>query len=753
MTSQAIGEYARFLINHSLNPLPAAKVVREKPDSSNQLPVDKIDAVKFSSTFFSNTAAAVSALEKVIDANLDRSGKVPFADEVYAKFILTAHGETNANTTGKLTGHSGGMLNEKGDKSAEGQKAAVVEQPYMIVSSDLPRAIHHALVKFAVLSADETKALEEIGKKVDAKEKADEADYYGLVNLALDHGIIPTPLARAQDYGRLELHPEKFELIDGAKKKHTAETLDGLVKKFKELEKSKNLGEQKPALIKFLNDFNSANESDQDSLRRLYELALGRKDATEYRSHENLPEDENRPLFYHRVDALLSIFERNKERLKSKQVEIVAHSGFVDVALEYFRHNSKKGEFHLVPRPKLDVRGETVIVKVNEKFEYLNDPLLLKKIREDSEKVGIRQREASLDEGIRNKKNSMIPVELLGFKKEERGNYKSYPVSLDDILKSDKPVLLLGNFGQGKSTAAVELAELLNSDKEHDGKKYKDAYVPVFLTARDINYELPNKLGDDPSKNNSEVLKLLSQEVPKLPIALRKEYTPVFIIDALDELSSDIRESVMYGVRKLLLTECENAKVIATSRFTGFDQYENEGFNTFHVDPNAVIHNLDLYLSGRIVDTQGKPDPQRLKEFKEFLMRQDDGVKTNYLLVHFLSNLYAKNPNELGDLNKPLSEGDILIRGIEHALWDHKVPKGKVTGRQKPYGAQSTTANQPVTSYEKTREDSLKDWMGFLQKVAAYMTVHNTSTIDRKGLEEVQGNWTIADYLSKSKVK
>ncbi len=749
VTSQAIKDYTGFLINHSLNPLPAGKIVPGE----------------FSSKFFSNTAEAVSALEKVL-ANVKSKGAA-LSDDVYAEFALTGHGETDSNTLVELTGQSGGMLNAQGREFALDQREELKgKKPDVVVSSDLPRAIHHALIKFATLSEEEQISLEAVGKHIDANKKPDEADYYNLVDLALKHGIIPTPLARAQYYSMLELQPEKFELKDKSNNKYKDKSLDKLATKFAELKKSDNLVEPKPAVFEFLTTFLS-EKADKVRMRELYELLLKRKHATEYRQSKDLPKDEklstseaaenqhskylpideNRLLFYYRVDALMSIFKNMGDGLRGSQVEIVAHSGFVDVALWYFRNKLKNEDFHLESRPKGESRGETVSVKVDDGFKYLNDPSPLKKIRDDSEKACIRQREASLDEGIRKKGNSIIPVELLGFKKEKDGHYKSHKVSLDDVLNSDKPALLLGNFGQGRSTAAVELTEKLNSDD-----KYKNKYFAVFLTARDINHGLLNKLGNDSAKNDSEVKKLLSQGVPELPLALRKEYAPVFIIDALDELSSDIRDGVIYGLSALLP---KSGKVIATSRFTEFDTYENEdkGFNTFHLDPNAVTRNLDAYLAGRIVDEQGKPDLQRFEKFKEFLMRQDDGVKTNYLLVHFLSNLYNKTPSELGDLNKPLSEGEILIKGIRHALWEHKVPRGAAPKEPSPHGEQSESeVAERKKKYEKDRKDSLDYWMGFLQRAAAYMTINNTRAIDMKGLEEVfNPDWTISKYLSKLK--
>jgi broad specificity phosphatase PhoE len=724
MSLQVRQEYLAFLTNHSVNPLPAGET----------------EEGGFSRRFFANTAFAVSALERIINSIDVKPASAGLPNDVYAEFALTGHGETETNSQGKSTGHSGGMLNRKGFDFADEQRKEAGERPYILVSSDLPRAIHHALIKFATLSDDEQKTLDDIGERVNKREKADDADYAGLVKLALDHGIIPTPLARAQFYSILELEPEKFEFEDVAGKKHKDKDLGKFAAKYSELKEGKTLGRIKPAVRDFLEAFLSGS-SDRDRLGKLYGLAMNRKDATEYRQREHLPEDENRLLFYHRVDALLSVFEKIKDGLKGRKIEIVAHSGFIDVALWYFRHNSHLEGFQLENREKGGLRGETVSVKVNERFEYLNDHLKLVPVRNASELVCSRQRAASLDEGIRNKGNSIIPVELLGFIKKDRGKYEPLAVALDDVLKSEEPTLILGNFGQGKSTAAVELAELLNSDQERDGRKYKDAWVAVFLTAKDITDGLKGKLGISGEENESTVLSLLSGGVNSLHKALRHDYKFVFVIDALDELVNG-REHVLHVARDLLPAY---GKVILTSRFSGFSDYENPGFRTLHIDPGAVFRNLDAFLASRVKPFAGRD----VKQFKEFLSRQDESVKTSYLLVHFLADLY--NSEKLGNLRQAVSEGEILIKGIELALWEHKLPKRTdLLERPVPCPSQSSEdARRRSDEYEAARAGSLKYWMGFLQRVAAYMAVHNVRSIDRKGLEEVYGGWTVSGHLSK----
>src|SRR3989338_3305598 len=95
----------------------------------------------------------------------------------------------------------------------------------------------------------------------------------------------------------------------------------------------------------------------------------------------------------------------------------------------------------------------------------------IKEYKDLSAKAVLEQRKASLDETIREPvQGAIIPVELLRFERKEdpsgRTTYEPHPISVDTVLSSPEPTLWLGNFGQGKSTAAIELTERLNSSSQ-----------------------------------------------------------------------------------------------------------------------------------------------------------------------------------------------------------------------------------------------------------------------------------------------
>ena len=368
----------------------------------------------------------------------------------------------------------------------------------------------------------------------------------------------------------------------------------------------------------------------------------------------------------------------------------------------------------------------------------------IKEYKDLSAKAVLEQRKASLDETIREPvQGAIIPVELLRFERKEdpsgRTTYEPHPISVDTVLSSPEPTLWLGNFGQGKSTAAIELTERLNSSSQ---------CIAVFVTANEINSDrgLHNNLPRGKTEQNERfVLDFLSRGVLSIPERLRDEYKFVFIVDALDEISN-YRSNVMHAIRDADQLR-RYGKVIVTSRFAGLDEHENPGFTTLHLDPQAVIRNLDKYLMLRI------PDEAKRAAFRGFLTQQDEGVRTNYLLVYLLTDIYNTRPQDLGDLKGTISEGEVLIKGIENALYDHKLPKRpEMTQEPKTYPGQPAEEEKAEwRKYEADRISALSEWMDFLQRAAAYMTTHDLRVLDRAGIEEVYGGWTLAKHLAQLK--
>ena len=108
-------------------------------------------------------------------------------------------------------------------------------------------------------------------------------------------------------------------------------------------------------------------------------------------------------------------------------------------------------------------------------------------------------------------------------------------------------------------------------------------------------------------------------------------------------------------------------------------------------------------------------------------MQQDEGVRTNYLLAYFLTEMYNKRPQDLGDLKGTLSEGEVLIKGIEIAIWEGKLPKRPDLPQiPVPYDSQpAAEAKALMEQYEAIRGTNLEKWMNLSQRIASYMTTHD----------------------------
>jgi len=769
-----IDDYERFLLGKEDRPT-LEYIYPTKPDGvyfASELPL-----------FFER---AQKELEDLLSQIKDKGSAITLSpqEKLMHEFHLVGHGNTGTNRDGKLTGWSGDMpchsylkIDEKTQKKklelggidlallqageapdsiaadikkqfkdipeqeikrlVEGIEKIDINRYYLRFISDLPRAIAHAVLLTGNKGLADylAKKSHEISQEIEQKGNLYSMSIYkDLMQFAIANGFIPTPLLRAQYYGSLELAPERLE-----KEKREDFVEDRIKKAETDFEKAK--GEGRILKTKEFDKTRTRQEAMDlaDALIQRKNLLFAH--TNEYGNYTT----EDRFDLVHRLGHFYNTLIK-KIGLGKGPILVITSSGCIDVSPPYFRYLGEKGKI-IIDTPSKKERGKVVAVKLGEyggKVCYLNDPKRIEAVRDFSAISVGKQRIASLDEKIREPTaGAIIPIELLRFeRKEEPGKvaYEPHPISIEEVLRSLEPTLLLGNVGQGKSTGAIGLADRLNIDEQ---------YVAVHITAADINAALHNQLSNEPRKNDEIVLNLLSRGIPLLPQSLRSEYKFVFIIDALDEISS-YRENIIHIARDKLK---EYGKVIVTSRFTGLGEYENPGFTTLHLDPQAVIRNLDKYLALRITDPSSKTDTERLEKFKDFLMKQDEGVKTNYLLVYFLTDIYNKRPQDLGDLKGTVSEGEVIIRGIELALWDQKLAKRRdLKQAPRPYGSQPPEEfSRLMQEYEAERASALAPWMDFLQRAAAYKTVHDLKFLDRKAIEEVYGGWTLARHLAQLK--
>ena len=690
-------------------------------------------------------------------------------EQILHEFHLVSHGKTGTNKDGLLTGWSGDMpcptyTKEKKEKKEvelggielamaqagimpeDDESRKVIEQLgvrridlksyYCRFVGDLPRQIGHVLLVTgdSALAAEIKDISQQISTEI--KEKGNLYDiniYQRLIKLALENGFIPTPLLRAQFYGPMELMPEKLE--------DKADAIQKFVDKL---------------VSKTMENLREANKESEINKNQIMAEAEALADALKYRKDLLLAHRENGGHFitenrFDLVNRLWYFYDVVSRYFVGVPVLAVTSSGCTDVSPSLWRYFGERGKF-VIETPKTKERGRVLVAKIGEydgRITYLNDPQRIEAIRDLSAERVAEQRKSSLDEKIREPtEGAVIPVELLRFERQQGPSkgviYVPHSISEKDVFVSREPTFVLGDFGSGKSTGAFDLAVRLNSE---------GGYVAVFLTANEINRLLHNKLGQDPKQNDEVILKLLSGGVTSLPRSHREEQRFVFVIDAFDEITN-YRENILHALRDPGQLR-EYGKVIVTSRFTGLNEYENPGFVTLHVDPQAVIRNIDRYLALRITDASGnKPDTVRVERFKEFLVRQDEGVRTNYLLVYFLTDIYNRRPQELGDLIGTVSEGEILIKGIELALWDHRLRKDQDMPQvPRSYeGQPQDEAEAKMQEYEAIRRGQLAPWMGLLKSVFSYMTTHNKTTITRPEIEQiVSSKWTLAQYVTELK--
>ncbi len=600
---------------------------------------------------------------------------------------------------------------------------------YLRLVSDQPRSIMHALLflKDKEIMENLLRISDEINREI--KEYGNVRSmriYRELMNLAIENGFIPVPALRTNYYGPLEMAgPEKWK----PEKMHEHETAI------------------RDALIKYF-EYTGLKHPPESLEREVQAIAAWHQDRKGFFSASSndigIILSETRARYLEKIQGFYHVL--NQVIHAGEKILIVTTSGFIDVTPILLRNLGKSDELHF-KRPDKKIKGAVLKALVGYSggvLGYINDPEKLEPILEGSEKSVTEQRQASLDEAISTARPGMIiPAALLGFeKKETRGEvkYTPYSLTIEDILNRPEPSLLLGNFGQGKSTAAVDLAERLNSGNLGQG------YIAVHITASELNRAFHNQFNGDASYNERRFLEIISRGVVSLPKSLRDEHKFVFIVDALDELTS-YRSNVLRALRDVGQLK-DYGKVILTSRFTGFEQHENQGFETMHIDSGAVLRNIDKYLAARIVNAQGEPDAGRIAAFNDFLGRQNQEVKSNYLLVHFLTDIYNKRPDELGGLKGQLSESEILLKGIEVALWEHKLRKDP---KRRQRSADSNQSREELATeildYEHLREKNLLVWTDLLARCASYMTVHNLASMTLEQVEIVNAGWTLKEHL------
>lgn len=133
-------------------------------------------------------------------------------------------------------------------------------------------------------------------------------------------------------------------------------------------------------------------------------------------------------------------------------------------------------------------------------------------------------------------------------------------MSLESLIMSQSPLphILIGHVGEGKST---ELARM--KDKIDTNPAYMD-YIALFYSAR--------------VHNRANIIEEIQGNINSLQKQFPEKEVVVFF-DGIDELSGNIRDGIVAGLKALHST---GINVILGSRPLGFDKYENADIQTVH---------------------------------------------------------------------------------------------------------------------------------------------------------------------------
>jgi len=571
---------------------------------------------------------AQKELEKLLSKVPQDGAKFDSPDEkILYEYTLVGHGKTGTNREGLLTGWSGDMLchgwKEKGKdikggiEQAEGQiwKFYPLTSDLCLVS-DLPRAIHHAILLCNYPRDSPVKdllpKLDELAEKLSVdvmKKSVSKEQYRELMRLALENGFIPTPLLRAQYYGPLELGPEKIEEKD---KKNWIE--DFVAR----------------AVTQGVDEKKARREAEAFTRRK--ELLFAATD------EEGTVLTENRTGL---VERIRMFYDAVNKVSVGKNVLVVTSSGCLEASDTYFRYFAGKGKLTIENEPNKQ-RGRLLEVKLgrfDKKPSYLNDSKLLDPLRERAKK-GIRQlQQLSIDNLVRDgngivetplrrvtNDDSEEPTELMelhGF---------SGP-SINGVLDCEKPVLIFGHGGQGKTILMTEFAKwVLDNPKLGMG----GVYVPVMENCGDLNIRAKQVLLSGQSMY--DYLRS-SAEIKNLPTTLLKENKFVFLIDDYQKLNDDFAKEMEDSVQRL---KKEGHKVILFSRLEkpGTLPPKVPGYSLFQINAPSRTDSLDDFISARLSGGERGV-------FRNYIQQYDASVTGNYLSLAFLTMLFGKAGNNV----------------------------------------------------------------------------------------------------------
>jgi len=565
---------------------------------------------------------------------------VDFSDQgFHALFTVIGHAETESNVRGNLTGWFSAPLSADGREMAVGQEG---DPNALVVATDLPRGLEHGLRKYY---SDESSVMREldhliarIGMEVKTQGGAVSPKlYWDLAKLAVENGIIPTPLLRAQYFGPLELFIAKFPKEGDDERERLNATIVRYAKQgLRAQGKSEDGVEQEVA----------------DLLRK---AKSRRQVASTLRDKYGITEAENYVMFFNRsADNLFGLLDKHQFR----NVEVIGHSGFFDIAAAYQRFKRTPGELHITRSPTPARRGQALVMKLDRDYRWLNDHGLLDGIKEKAAEAVRHYRGLSLDTALGVGGEGIVETPLLGFRRASGDRFESYSESLEDGLASPDPLILFGHGGQGKTIlSTVIISKYLESGE----------YVPFTINCEEVNIRAERPIKHD-GKSMYDYL-LETSGVAALPEVLRDEIKFCFLIDDYQKLNTDYTERMSDAVHQL---KAEGHQVVMLSRLERTDAQppHTPGYKIMQIDTEQVAQDTDAFIQGRVT-------AERAEAFKEYVGQYDSSVLGYYLTKSFLTMIFPGNNGNT----------DSVLRYVVNPTVQQAITEGKPLTRTQLYDA------------------------------------------------------------------
>ncbi len=206
-------------------------------------------------------------------------------------------------------------------------------------------------------------------------------------------------------------------------------------------------------------------------------------------------------------------------------------------------------------------------------------------------------------------------------------------VSIDDIIKSTKPIILSGDAGAGKSTFLKKIGEHLIS--LNLSEEIATRYIPVYISTIEIfeeNYEL-EKL----------IVKKLSNFFSFENISeLFSKYNIFLLIDGIDEFSEDEQKSLLNKMHKL--SEEHRIRYVISSRNSDkLKSFTNNVFESFHIE-RFNTEQVKKFISKFFLGEHAKTE-SLLEALKE--NRIIERLPITPLTLSLISILYEENNLEI----------------------------------------------------------------------------------------------------------